>query len=109
MLFVKPLCCYLLWLAVLGSTCACFKVLAGLVAAPCLVGRRALLSQLDITPHLFPEDPEKPQLLLLVPSFELGVQVCVRCCVAAASCVLSLAAGKQPLSGWVCFFPFVGK
>lgn len=33
------------------------------------------LAQLDYPPDLFPEDLEGPQLLLLVPSFELGVQV----------------------------------
>jgi superfamily II DNA/RNA helicase len=40
--------------------------------AACLV---PALSQLDYPPDLFPEDLEGPQLLLLVPSFELGVQV----------------------------------
>lgn len=40
--------------------------------AACLV---PALSQLDYPPQLFPEDLEGPQLLLLVPSFELGVQV----------------------------------
>lgn len=35
------------------------------------------LCQLDYPPELFPEDLEGPQLLLLVPSFELGVQACM--------------------------------
>lgn len=35
------------------------------------------LCQLDYPPDLFPEDLEGPQLLLLVPSFELGVQACM--------------------------------
>jgi hypothetical protein len=35
------------------------------------------LSKLDYPPELFPEDLEGPQLLLLVPSFELGVQACM--------------------------------
>lgn len=35
------------------------------------------LSKLDYPPDLFPEDLEGPQLLLLVPSFELGVQACM--------------------------------
>ncbi|WIA41652.1 hypothetical protein OEZ86_009006 [Tetradesmus obliquus] len=42
--------------------------------AACLV---PALSQLDYPPQLFPEDLEGPQLLLLVPSFELGVQACL--------------------------------
>jgi ATP-dependent RNA helicase RhlE len=46
--------------------------------AACLV---PALSQLDYPPELFPEDLEGPQLLLLVPSFELGVQVGASCCV----------------------------
>eukprot|EP00775_Hariotina_reticulata_P007458 gene7458-7668_t len=35
------------------------------------------LSMLDYPPQLFPDDLEGPQLLLLVPSFELGVQACL--------------------------------
>lgn len=35
------------------------------------------LCLLDYPPELFPEDLEGPQLLLLVPSFELGVQACM--------------------------------
>lgn len=35
------------------------------------------LCRLDYPPELFPEDLEGPQLLLLVPSFELGVQACM--------------------------------
>jgi superfamily II DNA/RNA helicase len=40
--------------------------------AACLV---PALAMLDYPPELFPDDLEGPQLLLLVPSFELGVQV----------------------------------
>jgi ATP-dependent RNA helicase DeaD len=33
------------------------------------------LARLDYPPALFPEDLDGPQLLVLVPTFELGVQV----------------------------------
>jgi hypothetical protein len=55
-----------------------FCILAGCAAAPFQLSRCLLLSQLDHPPDLFPEDlgiPEKPQQLLLVPLFELRVQV----------------------------------
>jgi superfamily II DNA/RNA helicase len=55
--------------------------------AACLV---PALSLLDYPPELFPEDLEGPQLLLLVPSFELGVQVGG---IAAACCCIVVAGG----------------
>jgi hypothetical protein len=71
---LNPLC--------VGATLIVLDFLLHAAVLPLPVGKTAsflmpALSKLDYPPELFPEDLEGPQLLLLVPSFELGVQACM--------------------------------